>query len=390
MAERSSRPRRDSGPRILVPSIGNPVRCVNGASTYTRELERWLRAPPLEAEVCCLSLPTLRPVRHRLRQSFSLARSLFSKLPAKAIFARSRRMSVAVSRELRDGGYDLVVLNGTDLLWLLDELPDSLPVVVVAHNIEHRLFDVQVRSAEWLPTPFRKHLRGDALRLARYELDGMKRAGNVVALSAEDAVYVERHCGGLQTLVLPPAFGYNPHPRRPPAGDSEPLEIGFVGNFGWWPNQQGLDWFLKRVFAHLDGGVRLHLFGEQSDKGALPDGVVAHGYVPDLGEVLEQCHFMICPILGGGGVSIKAAEAIYNRVPILATPFGVRGLPLAENPAIVVRETPQDWVQFLGSAGARELAARSVLEINSGRFRQETRREALQSYVLRVMGRDKN
>lgn len=99
---------------------------------------------------------------------------------------------------------------------------------------------------------------------------------------------------------------------------------------------------------------------------------------------------MICPILGGGGVSIKAAEAIYNRVPILATPFGVRGLPLAENPAIVVRETPQDWVQFLGSAGARELAARSVLEINSGRFRQETRREALQSYVLRVMGRDKN
>ena len=353
-------------------------------------MDRWLRSPPLEAELCFLPLPVLPPVRHRLRQSFSLVRSLVSKLPAKAIFARSRRMSTAVRREIRGGGYDLVLLNGTDLLWLLDEVPGSLPVAVVAHNIEHRLYDAQVTSAAWLPEPFRNHLKRDAQRLARYELDGMKRAGNVIALSADDAAYVEQRCAGLHTLVLPPAFSYNPHPRKPPPRANEILDIGFVGNFAWWPNQQGLDWFLKRVFAHLDGHVRLHLFGEQSDNGARPDGVVAHGYVPDLGEVLGQCHFMICPILGGGGVSIKAAEAIYNRVPILATPFGVRGLPLVEDPAIVVRETPQDWVRFLGSAAAHELAQRSVLEINSRRFRHEDRVKALQSYVLRAMGRDRS
>ncbi|HUG81320.1 MAG TPA: hypothetical protein VML01_06640 [Bryobacterales bacterium] len=74
----------------------------------------------------------------------------------------------------------------------------------------------------------------------------------------------------------------------------------------------------------------------------------------------------------------------------MATPFGVRGLPLAEDAAIVVRETPQDWVRFLGSAAARELASRGVLEINSRSFRHEDREKALQSYLLRAMGRDKN
>jgi hypothetical protein len=295
-------------------------------------------------------------------------------------------MSAAVRRKLRNQRYDLVLLNGTDLLWLLDELPESLPLAVVAHNIEHRLFDAQVRSAGWLPTRFRTSLALDARRLSQYELDGIKRAVNVITLSAEDASYAEQRCGGLNTLVLPPAFGYAPYPRRPPPRDSEPLQVGFLGNFGWWPNQQGLQWFLNKIYPHLKGRLELHLFGERGRNLARHDGVTAHGYIPDLGEVFGRCHFMICPILGGGGVSIKAAEAIYNRVPILATPFGVRGLPLAPDPAIVLRETPQDWVQFLTSPAARDLATRNILEINSQTFLHQTRENALQSYISGVIG----
>ncbi len=296
-------------------------------------------------------------------------------------------MSAAVRRELHNASYDLVLLNGTDLLWLLDELPESLPRAVVAHNIEHRLFDAQLRSAGWFPAQFRKSLASDARRLSQYELDGIRRAANLITLSAEDSAYAEQRRGGLNTLVLPPAFGYAPYPRRPPPQDSEPLQVGFLGNFGWWPNRQGLEWFLKQIYPHLKGRLQLHLFGERGRNLARHDGVTAHGYIPDLGEVFGRCNFMICPILGGAGVSIKAAEAIYNRVPILATPFGIRGLPLADDPAIVVAETPQQWVQFLTSPAARDLATRNVLEVNSQTFLHQTRQNTLQSYISRVISR---
>ena len=378
---------RHHRPRILIPSIGDPVRPVNGASAYTRELDQWLHSPPLAAETRFLPLPRLPPVRHRLRQASSITRSLLSKLPSKLIFARRRQMAADVRREIDSGRYDLVLLNGTDLLWLLDELPDSIPRAVIAHNIEHRLFGEQLRSAGWLLTQVRRPLARDARRLGRYELAGMERARNLITLSAQDAAYAEQHCPGLHTLVLPPAFGYPPCPRRPPPRDGELLQVGFLGNFGWWPNRQALSWFLERVFPQVNGIIHLHLFGEHAGSGAWPENVTAHGYVPEIAEVFGRCHFMICPVLGGGGVSIKAAEAIYNRVPILATPFGVRGLPLAEDPAIVIRQSPKDWVDFIASPAALEFAAVAVLEINSRRFLSKHRKSALESYVLRVMGR---
>ena len=295
-------------------------------------------------------------------------------------------MAAEVHRELHGGQYDLVLLNGTDLLWLLDEIPDSIPRAVVAHNVEHRLFGAQLRSGGWIPKQVRRPLGWDLRRLGRYELAGIERARNVIALSAQDAAYVEKHCSSLHTLVLPPAFAYPPCPRRPPPGDGEPLQIGFLGNFGWWPNRQALNWFLTKVFPQAGRGIHLQLFGEQSTNGRWPEGVTAHGYVPEVRKVFGLCHFMICPVLGGGGVSIKAAEAIYNRVPILATPFGVRGLPLSNDPAIVLRESAQDWTDFLSSRAAHALAGVSVLEANSRRFLSDDRGTSLQSYVLRVLG----
>jgi hypothetical protein len=52
---------------------------------------------------------------------------VFTGLPAKIEFSRERRISSEVRRLLREHQFDLVMLNGTDLLWLLPYLPDGMP-----------------------------------------------------------------------------------------------------------------------------------------------------------------------------------------------------------------------------------------------------------------------
>jgi hypothetical protein len=69
---------------------------------------------------------------------------------------------------------------------------------------------------------------------------------------------------------------------------------------------------------------------------------------------------MICPILHGGGVSIKVAESLYNGIPVLATPLAARGLELPDDPSIAIRESAQEWASFLSSARPEDLRQRRV------------------------------
>jgi glycosyltransferase involved in cell wall biosynthesis len=375
--------------RILAPSIVDPVTHHGGAGTTTRTLFRLLERPPLSARITVV--PPTRPAEklHRLRQIVSVGRSLISTLPAKIAFARSRAQLRAVRRRLQEQEFDLVLLNGSDLLWLLPELPDHLPRVLVAHNIEHDLHRTHVDS---LPRPWRllrAALLRDWKRLRDYEMSAMRRLTDVVFLSARDAERARRECPNINTIVIPPLFDYPPHvPSRTPGSQ---LDLGMLANFRWWPNRQGLDWFLTEVFPHIPGTARLHLFGEYSQQVTRHPRVVGHGFVPRIEDVWARCDLMICPIFYGGGVSVKFAEIVYNGVPVVASPFTARGVPLEPHPGIVLLDGAQAWIDFLRSPAARELARQRGTSPLARTFALESHVAPLQAFIgeaARRRGRD--
>jgi glycosyltransferase involved in cell wall biosynthesis len=344
---------------LLVPSIVDPTTHRGGAGTTTRTLFKLLERPPLAARITVVPPPRPADRWHRLRQILSVARSLTSSLPAKIEFARSRGLLQAVRRRLREQEFDLVLLNGSDLLWLLPELPDHLPRVLVAHNIEHDLHRTHLDTLRRPWRLLRPLLLRDWKRLHDYEMTAMSRIADVIFLSARDAELARRECPNINPIVIPPLFDY---PRaewaRTPHSNGQ-LDIGLLANFRWWPNRQGLQWFLKEVFPQILGTTRLHLFGEHSQQmAAHHPRVVGHGFVPRIQDVWARCDFMVCPIFYGGGVSVKFAEIVYNGVPVVASSFAARGVPLEPHPSIVLLEGAEDWIRFLRSPAAQELSRR--------------------------------
>jgi hypothetical protein len=319
-----------------------------------------LQAAPFQAQIVYVPPVDRSWTAHRLRRYLALTRSAFSALPAKICFLYSRHMLASVKRLLREQDFDIILINGSDLLWLLPHLPSGTPTVLCAHNIEHHLYAAQIEDRLPVSRFLKSILLRDCARLRRYELEGLRNVGNAVFVSQEDEAYARAVCPDLNTLTLPPLFDERPTPRLAGLGATAGIEIGMLANFEWWPSQNGLRWFLGRVFSGLHPGIRLHLFGKRSLT-VVPDHprVVKHGYVKSLDEVWSTCHFMICPVLAGGGVSIKLAEAVCRGVPVLATRYATRGLPLDPDPAIVLRDSPEDWVEFLNSDAARELRWRS-------------------------------
>jgi Glycosyl transferases group 1/Glycosyltransferase Family 4 len=371
--------------KILMPSIVDPTTHRGGAGTVTRALLQLLQEDTPNIQIKCIAPKNAVQNFHRIRQLMSVGRSLVSALPSKAIFTYSHRFRDVVTRSIHEEKFDLILLNGADLLWLLPKLSGSIPRVLIAHNIEHRLFLSQIKAGHFRSRVLLRLLLRDWRRLRDYEIAGMRQVKNVIFLSRNDAAFALRKCPSLKILTVPPLFDYVPLQRPRTTMPTASINIGLPANFGWWPNREGLEWFLKNVFPYTDDLTRLHLFGEQSHTAA-PNHprIVKHGFLTSVHDIWSISDFMICPIFSGGGVNVKLAEAVYNSVPVLATSFSARGLPLERNSSIVLLDRAEEWIDFLRSTAAREFRAQNVPIHVSKPFAMESHIEAVGTFIREV------
>ena len=358
--------------RVLMPSIVDPDVHRGGAWTSTRGVVELLRREPYNAEV--VALVPREPSWRRASQAACLIAAHWGGMPAKARFVHPRAFRKELRRRLTDERFDVLLINGTDLLGCLNESRTRMHTLAFVHNREANLFADQVAAT--VPRPFRRLLAAESQRLRRFEIDGLRRIDAALFLSDVDAADYVRDVPGLDHIVMPPLFSAPPHRISKDATDT--LDLGLLANFQWWPNRDAATWFIREVFDHLPADVRLHVFGREGNTLApRHPRVVAHGFVDDLAEVWRQCDWMLNPTRYGSGVSVKTAESIYHGMPIVSSPFGLRGLPAFDHPDIVVCNEAPEWVSFLSSPRARSAGKQRLpqsvgapfsLEANVARF----------------------
>jgi glycosyltransferase involved in cell wall biosynthesis len=311
------------------------------------------------AEVKCIPLPSRSRSAHRLRQAWCLLRSAVGGTPAKIAFAHDRRLRRELLHDLTRIPPDLVIVNGSDLLWLLPLVPRRVRVFLIVHNIEHELYRSKIAAVVERWPRLTATLERDWRALRRFEWSSMRNVDGAIFLSDADRSSALAACPALPSLVIPPVFDYQPNPRAPRTG--EKLIVGMFADFTWWPNLTGLRWFLREVWPALDSHIELHLFGFGSSAvGAGIRRVHSYGFVEDQREPFDRCDLMIAPIVSGAGIKVKVAEALHNGVPVIATPFALRGLPINSDDAVHSADSPEQWIRFLNSGDARSLAQRRV------------------------------
>ena len=353
-----------------------------GGATVTRNLIALLEALPRPFDVDYLPLSRGYGRWRRLHQLRSLLQSATGPLPAKLNYFRSRAARRDVASRLQAARPDLIVIDHADLLWLLPDLPAGVPGVLVAHNVEHALQRRRLESGRLTAGPWGRWLAADCAKLEAAEAAGARRLGRVVALTPEDAAAFEALAPGVATLALAPGFAYPPFARLGPPS-SEGLKLGFLGNCDWWPNAEGLDWFVAEVLPRLPDEIGLEVFGRGSERYGAHPRVAGHGFVDDIATVWRGVDLMIAPILSGSGVNVKTAEGLYNAMPVLATRLALRGLPIVEDPAIAVADGAEAWARLLGGPEARALAARRPMAANREAFSLAVHSEKLQAFLER-------
>jgi hypothetical protein len=366
--------------KVFIASLVDPATHPGGAGTYTRGLVAALRGGWSGYEVDLVG-PLHPPPGpwYRSRQAVSLSRSCISKLPAKVLFARRHEFQVRIREIVRSHHYDAALINSSDMLWAIDEFPSGMPAVLVAHNLEHQLLVQQLAPYRFLSSVLTREIR----KQRRYEIEGFRRVGGVIFLSATDMAWGCTQVPNLRALHVPPLFMDPPLPRKYQSKGQ--LRLGFLADFAWWPNRQNWKWLIEEILPKVHRPLEVHVYGRQSDQ--IPDGdrIIAHGLVDDLRSVWDQVDIMICPIRAGAGVSIKVAESLYNRMPVLATALAIRGLECSSGSGLVVMDSAEEWIAFLNSSKADLLATQVPSEGLRRQFAPDYHMEKLDNFIFEIV-----
>jgi glycosyltransferase involved in cell wall biosynthesis len=331
--------------------------------------------PARAPEYCshCVAIPHFAPAHSSPGFAWQLARGLVSPLPVAVARWRSAAQRRRVEELLATQRFDSLVC---DFLFPAPNIPELSKAVLFQHNLETLIWR---RRAQHAPAATRWYLALQARRMAAFEAEVCRRAGHIIAVSAQDAARMWSEFGAARVSEIP--TGVDLEYFAPPAGPVEPVaDLVFVGSLDWMPNIDGVDLFLREILPRIRArrpDVRIALVGrdplDRIRRWAQADrGVLVTGTVPDVRPYLWGSRVSIVPLRIGGGTRLKIYEAVAAGLPVVSTAIGAEGLPLRPDEHIAIADTPEAFAaaccKLLEDEAARRAMARAAHALVSAQF----------------------
>ncbi|MDF1560813.1 MAG: glycosyltransferase family 4 protein [Bacteroidales bacterium] len=268
----------------------------------------------------------------RIRQLKMLHNLLFSREPYDLARFRSDEFSRVMCRVIRDGGFDLVQCEGILFTSYLGKIRNetSVPVVLRAHNVEHRIREMMSDQASGRLR--RAYLGNLAGRIKRCETDAARLFDAIIPISEPDRQWFSSVAPEEKPLLLSETgaalTGYINEP------DKSDFKVGFIGALNWEPNVQGLKWFTDRVWPLVCKALpaaSLHIAGRGAPA-SKPSWLRERninwvGEADDARQFMASVNVIVAPLFAGSGLRIKIIEAMSIGRPVVATPVAVHGIP---------------------------------------------------------------
>lgn len=230
------------------------------------------------------------------------------------------------------------------------------------------------------------------LRALRYELNILPRFDRIQICSPENRDYLLSFLPELRNKlddnragIATSRYAFHPDGR-------ERDTMLFLGSFRHLPNQEALDWFVRKalpVVLKRSPAARLVVVGaEPPPRHSLPDlpgNIELRGYVEDVREPLGRYAVFVCPILSGSGMRVKLLEAFAAGIPVVSTRLGAEGLTATDGEICALADDPGEFADkilelFANAEKARALAERARAHVVKTRDMAVLTRNLVESY----------
>ena len=170
-----------------------------------------------------------------------------------------------------------------------------------------------------------------------------ERFSTLAVCSEKDKRYLQQL--GINTPVHIIPNGFEEPIGEPIRTPATPPRIGFIGIFDYFPNVEGVKWFLRNCWPSIKSkcpNVQFRLTGRASD--STPDlvgpDVERLGWVENMDAEIATWSLMIVPLHKGAGTRGKIANGFSRRCPIVSTSLGAYGYEVENGSEIILADDP--------------------------------------------------
>ena len=264
------------------------------------------------------------------------------------------RVMKQMSVRPNNGGMDVDPRNSNETIQ-----KEPIKWVYRSHNLEYQIWE---RLAISTPQPLKKwYLALQSKRLKRAEIDAWCRMDAIVPIVETDSLVIRTALTEIQQINQidsgdsdsrqPKIHVYQPGIaiERPFAFIHQPMSLFHIGSMEWQANEQGVMWFLNKVWPLVlsaQPNAKFHLAGKglsKQDPRFFQSGIVNHGEVSNAEDFMHEHGVMIVPIQAGSGIRIKTLEAMALGVPIVSTSIGAQGLTVMDDVEIKIADEPKEF-----------------------------------------------
>jgi polysaccharide biosynthesis protein PslH len=377
----------DSGGRIRT---FNTLRMLAG--THDIHLHAFIRQQSQRAHAAILAPYCRRVTLHHMprswpRECVAATRALTTGQPF--ILARhfSERALASMKIECDADQIDLLYCDHLSMVDYGRQL--GRPFLYDAHNLEWKLVDRYASRLPWW-SPRRVLARREARLLRGVETSAAGSACTVIALSEEDAQDIAALDPAARIAIVPIALDVAAIGAR--AATLPAPELLFVGGLHWPPNEQGVLWFLGKVWPMVRESVpaaRLTVVGratrrQRADLERHP-GVRAVGAVQDVEPWFASGRALVVPLLAGGGVRVKILDAFARRLPVVSTSMGWEGIAVIPGRHLLSGDEPRDLAAAIVRVLTDDQLARRLADAAHAMVSERHSLESVRPRLLRAL-----
>ncbi|HON18270.1 MAG TPA: glycosyltransferase family 4 protein, partial [Salinivirgaceae bacterium] len=134
----------------------------------------------------------------------------------------------------------------------------------------------------------------------------------------------------------------------------KPKTIYFIGALDWMPNQEGVIWFVSKVWNKILAqcpDTEFHIAGRNAPKDFIHrinrKNVFFHGQVDNAQEFSRNYQIMVSPLLTGSGMRVKIVEAMAMKKPIVATKVAAEGIPAINSKHMFIAYNENEFANYV-------------------------------------------
>ncbi len=295
----------------------------------------------------------IRDVRVDTKISFTAAfkNLVFSSLPYNAERFFNKDFTHTLINLLQEKDFDVVQLEGLYMAWYINIIRKYSKALIAlrAHNIEHEIWQrVAMQERSFLKKIYFRIL---ARRIKKFKLRILNTYDLLLPITRRDASHYFE-LGNTRPAFVVPA-GYDISRFNPDSVEINFPGIFFIGTLDWFPNQEGIVWFLDKVWEKLlnmNPGLEFHVAGRNApvwleEKLKSKEGLIYYGEIDDAYAFIARNAIMVAPLFSGSGMRVKIIEGMALGKTIVTTTIGAEGIPVSDGINIIIEDDPDHFVQ---------------------------------------------